>query len=353
MTELVQVEEPGRRKGEVRVHAESLGVWEEDVTTTFERKVLGGLVVFLRGRGWHVMRDPHTKKHYRLISESHRLARKRPLFCKLDCSGRCIELRFWSTDFPSTRPDNVGHEYESDIRNRMPPTTRRRLDVEMKAVWLWLAERFGYTVDRDHDPRVQRTALEVIQADYATSWHTDKELGHPRPSASATESGDKGKIEQGATVWVRRHNGRVVRGTAYFSLNNTWNVVIGEYERISVPNWDVLTRPPENLRRCVPSDIRRDRLEHERRTAVENEDYDRAKLLRALLFGSQPTYLVCTSKHPGPCNYYATNSRGYATKANAGRFTAEEARRIVRYHKELTAVPVGKAPALTGSQEPT
>lgn len=350
MTELVQAEEPNRRKGEVHVHAEYISVWEEGVTKTFEREVLGGLVAFLRSRGWHVTRDPHTKKHYHLISASHRLAKKQPLFCKLGCSGRSVELRFWSTDFPSTRLGNEGHEYESDIRNRMPPTTRRRLDVEMKAAWLWLAERFGYTIDREHDPRIRRTELEIIQADYAKSWHTDKDLGHPRPAADAAESGDKGKIAQGATVWVRRHNGRVVRGVAYFSLNNMWNVVIGKYERICVPNWEVLARPPVNLRRCISDSMRRDRLEHEQRTAVENEDYDRAKLLRALLFGDQPTYLIRTSKYPDPYNYYATNSRGYTAKACAGRFTAEEARRIVRHHKELTAVPVGRAPALTDEQ---
>lgn len=331
------------RAGTVRVLPDGFGVWEEHVNADLDDEVFRPLGMFLRSRGWKVGTDPDIAKNYRTISRFHRLARKGPLFATIEVHGLHIEFKAWSEDFTSDHPN--GPRYDRDKRDRMPYPTRLRLDLEIQRAVAWLCATYGYTADHDHDPRVKRTALERIHRDYATCCHTDKALGHPRIERHNAKSASGDLITQGATVWTRRRaDGRVVRGRALYRLNNMWVVITGEHSAEYVSAHEVHLSPPTSLRREADPRARRERLERMLREATNADDFDRAKLMRRILFGDAPTYRVF-SKEKG---YYATNACGYsASPGAAGRFTAEEAiAHCARTHGQLTPVPIGDAPPL-------
>lgn len=323
------------RNGTIRIHDTSISMWEDDNDNTMAKVVLGALVKFMRSRGWRARQDPSVDK---IIRPSHYIAEKGPLNARVECHGRALKCEMWSADYPTNHPG--GHQYDFDKRKRMPYATRVRADVELNAMAQWGVDTFSYA--RGDDDRRKLGAAEYIAKDYATGWHTDKALGHPRIGhPSNARSGDGATLQHGSAVWYRGLDGRARRGRTFYHLNNMWWVVTPDDVLHNLPSWEVLTTPPENLGRVVDPSICRDRLEREHRAALLAEDYDRAKMLRRLAWGDGPLYWLKKGDL-----LYATNARGYvADSARAGRYTAEEARRLMM-PPEVVAVPIGNAPPL-------
>lgn len=329
------------RIGYIAIHDTSLNIWEDEVDARLDRVVLGPLVAFLRSRGWSVNLDATVDK---IIRKHYRIAQKCQLHASVRLGGRHIAVEMWSDDYIGQNRN--GNRYDFDKRKSMPYASRVRADVEINATARWASATFGYPVAGDTRPRM--TTVERIAKEYSTNaYHNDPALGYPRPSPRDATAGDGGTVEQGATVWVRRRDGRVVRGTAYYRLNNMWGVVTGEYDAEYVSAHELFTSPPAVLRRQASERSRREKLERELRNALTTEDYDRAKLIRAIAFGDGPLYRIrCTSgKHQPPYDYWATNSSGYTVESKAGRYTAAEALRLVR-SGGVVAEPIGKAPPL-------
>lgn len=323
------------RTGSVRIHDTTVSIWEEHNDDTMNKVVLGALVEFLRSRGWRARQDETVAK---IIRSSYYVATKGPMNARIDCHGRALECVLWSADYPSDHP--TSHRYDFDKRTRMPYATRVRADVEMNALARWAVDTFGYA--KGDDDRRKMGAAEYIAKRYAECCHTDPVLGHPRIGhPSNALSGDGTMLQHGSVVWFRGRDGRARTGRTFYNLNNMWWIVTPDDERRNLPSWEVLTKPPANLRRVVDPSVRRDRLEREHRAALLAEDYDRAKLLRRLAWGDGPLYWLKKGD-----SLYATNARGYVgDTARAGRFTAEEARRLMM-PPEVVAVPIGKAPPL-------
>jgi hypothetical protein len=326
-----------------------LRVWEETVNETeFRDVVWNPLIRFMRKRGWTIGQDGSV---HRCIRALYRLGHKGGLECQMHIAGRCIEVHIWSTDWPS---DNCnGHQHCFNIRRKMPYLTGLRTDLELRALKAFLDERHGYKAvgDQEDGSRTRLTEVERIERDYATCWHTDKTLGRPRVTNAGRDetSADGDIIEHKSVVWIRGRDGRVRRGVAYYRLNSMWTVVTAPYESFGVSCWEIHTRQPDELRRKVKDRDRRDRLERLINRAVVSDDFAQADMLRRVMFGTAPLYRIYSSKH-GDGSYYAPNECGYSGLSGAGRYTRDEAQRLIdSFPQWLTAIPIGRAPPLTPS----
>ena len=173
------------------------------------------------------------------------------------------------------------------------------------------------------------TALATIAAGYAESWHTDKALGRPTWGQDYNrKSRDGFLLEHGATVWTTDNKGRLIRGTAFYNINNMWWVVIGPYGLLNRACHEIYAEQPDDLRRKRNGRERRNRLERELAAAVSTHNYRRAEILKGITFGGQPIYRIWSRKND--C-FYAPQYCGYTTDENrAGRYTRAEAEREVR-----------------------
>lgn len=336
------------REGKVSIHDTKLMVWEEKVNEpNFYRNVFGPLIRQMRNREWIMGQCPQIKKRYPSLNRTHRAGKRGALRCKLNMSGRCIELEIWSEDWASDNPN--GHQYCFGKRQKMPYLTGHRCDLELLAIQATLTQEHGYAVEDDFAQRSGRmTSVERIQADYAKSWHTDKALGRPRVTNKGRDetSADGDIIEHGQTAWHRGRDGRVRRGVVYYSLNSMWWFVTAPHEHTNAPCWEIHTRQPANLRRQIKDRDRRARLERLINQAAENDHFERALTLRRALFGDVHLYRIWSTKH-GSGSYWGPNQSGYVGFRDAGRYTEAEAVAIVRrYPEQLSAIPIGTAPKL-------
>ncbi|RAI42026.1 hypothetical protein CH341_20425 [Rhodoplanes roseus] len=321
------------RKVTVRLHDTHIGIWQDDARDpSFSREIYGGLIRHLRGAGWKVRVDPQIKRNYSCLSPSHRLAAKGALRASIKVSGRVVEMDVWAETWPQRNPN--GHRYDFDKRARLAYLDRLRLTLEERRVLAWLGtvatiesvKRFALGIGPGFG---EITALAHIADGYAKSWHSDKALGRPICTApSYSTSADGGTIEHGVTVWFPDGKGRILRGTAYYNINNMWWVVAGPWTLQNLASFQVYTRQPDDLRRKRNDRLRRERLEQVLGGAIGRMDFRKAETLRRLLFGAEQAFMIW-SEHKEA--YYRPQGRGYTTDAiRAGRYTKAEAEAEVR-----------------------
>ncbi|WP_371346512.1 hypothetical protein [Ancylobacter sp. IITR112] len=320
----------GERKLDVRMHDTTVGIWQDNPNDpTFKTEIFDGLIRLLRSRGWKVTRDAHTHRHYRCLSKHHRMARKGNLRASLRLSGRAIEFECWTETWQKVNQN--GHRYDFDKRGRFDYIDRLRLDLEERAIIATLRAGADVTVSRSRpSPSTGAiTAMSYIEAGYAESWHSYKELGRPKcDQAYNGKSRDGFQIEHGATVWTTDFKGRIVRGTALYNINNMWWVVTGPHGLLNQACHEIYVEQPEDLRRKRNGRARRNRLERELAQAVSSHHYSRAETLKRIIFGDEPIYRIWSRKND--C-FYAPQYCGYTADENrAGRYTRAEAEREVR-----------------------
>lgn len=253
-------------------------VWEENVDGSLQQRVFRPLIRFLRKGGWKVGEDPAAKQ-YRALRPSRRLATKGELFASVSVSGRVVELEMWQELYNVENPH--GGRYDSRKRDRMPRQLRRRCDLEMIRIVEFLAGLTGYLAD---DRRYLRDSSDdMIDRDIRDSWHYRPELGHADWHTNSNRtSADGGLIEHGQACWCRDYRGRILRGVAFYRLNNNWWVRLSRFSAISVWCGDIYLQCPNNPRRRRNEKRRAWRLNEELAKAVTAEDFQRAHLLKGL-----------------------------------------------------------------------
>jgi hypothetical protein len=139
------------------------------------------------------------------------------------------------------------------------------------------------------------------------------------------QSADKKLLEHGQRVWFFDWHGRINTGIAYYNINNMWWVVTGKYGVTNEGCSSLYTRCPDNCRIKRNADRRRKRLEEELNKAVEIMSFERAALLRDILFPGDPQlFVVWHEEHNA---YHRSGFCGYTNdKSKAGKFTADEVR---------------------------
>ena len=367
------------REGRVSFGDASVSVWEESIPSprgpggfkardawelAFKRQVFARIVQTLNRLGWTVEQPaikPHDVKHYggqvsRWASERRRNCSKGDLKGELEVSGRTIKFEMWQGVNTPTRPDHGGR-YESDKEGCMPYVLRLEMERTRRRIRDYLCNVFDcYIFDSTHRSiygrPLQFTAMELIAQSYAESWHFKgdmaaylKKNGYDKlPSYNCT-SRDKGTIEHGARVWFKDWHGRVCEGIAYYNINNMWWVVTGRYDRRNISTGDIWVKCPENPRVKRNERQRRKRLEGLLANAVKAMDFDRAKLLKGILW-PEPEPLFHIIKKGA---YFGPNYCGYTTDpVDAGKYTKAELKPYADGIAcgDLQAVPVGMgAPA--------
>jgi hypothetical protein len=355
------------REGRVHFGDASLSIWEEGISaardaggyeavkaweTAFKRDVFTRIIQTMNRLGWTCTMpeiDAHSVKHYggnvaRRAAERKRFCTKGDLKADLEISGRCINLKMFQSVNCPKRPDHEGR-YEWDKEACMPYVMRLEMERTRSRIRDYLCNVFtGYTF-KPKDPVMGLmgvTAVEMAAHHRRTSGHYRKELDRAEISmASNAIARDGGTIEHGAQVWGIDHRGRVITGTAYYDLNGAWQIVTGRYGMTRLFNNEIFTRCPDKPRVKRNQRERRKRLERLMQDAVKAMDYDRAKVLKSILFPTGPLYAIWSKENN--C-YFDVMYCGYRSAIeNAGKYTRAELKPYLGDGLETTqykAVPV-------------
>lgn len=299
------------RQGVVCFGDASLSVWEEGLRTArdvggyageraweaaFKRQVFARIVQTLRRIGWMV--EPWvdgSKYDCKSFALSRRTCCKGELKGELEVSGRSISFKMWQGVNTPTRPDHGGR-YESNLEGCMPYVLRLEMERTRRRIRDYLCNVFsGYTFDIKsrsiYSKPLAKTAMERIEERYAESCHFKGDMAaylkcngyQDLPSYNRTSSDGK-LLEHGQRVWTTDRRGRWIEGTALYNINSMWWVVTGRYDYTNQSASELRTTPPENPREKQNQDKRRKRLERLLADAVKIMDFDRAKVLKGILY---------------------------------------------------------------------
>lgn len=239
--------------------------------------------------------------------------------CSIEITGRVVKVEFWSTTAPQSNRN--GRRYDFDKMLRMSHVDRLRIELEFKRITRWLETLAPVKVSRS----TERTtpAMQIIEKRYAESCHKDKALGRPTWSNDdQRKSKDGALLEHGQTAWIADYKGRIIRGRAYYNLNNMWWVIAGG-KLFNEGSRSLYAKQPSDLRTKQNERGRRNRLEKELSIAVGRMDFQRAQLIKLLVFGGEQTFLIWARDHQA---YYRSQCAGYtADRISAGKYTRAEA----------------------------
>ena len=349
------------RTGVVRFGDASLSVWEEGISDAraaggyagekawelaFKRQVFARIVQTLHRIGWTV--GPWDRaNHYKAIAQNHRTCRKGDLQAELSVSGRSIELKMWQDVTPSENRN--GGRYDFDKEARMPYVLRLEMERTRRRIREYLCNVFsGYVFDsgtRLHNAKpLQFTASEKVAIRYAESCHFNGVdwAGYLERNHGMTynrKSGDGVMLDHGQRVWFFDGKGRACEGTALHNINSMWWVITGRYDYRNLACFELFAKPPENLRIKRNAKQRRQRLNGLLADAVKAMDFDRAKLLKGILW-PEPEPLFHILKNGA---YFRPNYSGYTSNpVDAGKYTRAELRPYADQIErgDLQAVPV-------------
>ena len=330
------------RAGAIHFGDASLHVWEEGISAAraaggyqaaqawerqFKRDVFARIVQTLNRLGWTV-----GESTYIFTGNNNRYCTKGDLQADLKLSGRSIQFEMFQNKNAPTRPDHGGR-YESNKEACMPYVLRLEMERTRRRIRNYLLNVFtGYAFKADRsDGRSSKcgpdglTALEWVQGCYDTSWHIKGDLTKYKISDYNRGSADKAMLEHGQRVWFADYHGRICTGIAMYNINNMWWVATGKYGVTNKASFELYTKCPENPRIKRNAGLRRKRLESELAKAIKGMKFERAAVLRDILFPGDPNlFVVWHNEHQ---LYHRAGFCGYTSdRSAAGKFTADEVR---------------------------
>lgn len=305
--------------------ARAAGGWaaEKAWGRQFKHEVFARIVQTLRRLGWTVGLGVHI---WTGVDARH--ARKGDLQLDLRISGRCIELQMFQAVNCPTRPDNDGR-YEHAKESLMPYVMRLEMERTRRRIRDYLVNVLsGYEFKLPKPVMGVRgaTAMECAAYHRRTTGHYVAALDRAQISNSNQGfTADGVALENGSRVYAIDHSGRVICGTAYYSLNGNWQIVTGRYGLAYVWHTEVYANCPGDPRVKRNSRQRRRRLEGELATAAKAMNFERAAVLRDILFPGKPAlFAIWNEQHS---LYHRAGACGYTSDlSEAGEFTADEVR---------------------------
>lgn len=333
------------RTGRVMFHDAKVAVWEDGISDArraggwegerkwereFKRDVFLRIVQLLSRMGWTcVVPADMVKRYSRSFAESHRYCRKGDLQGELSVSGRCIDFEMWQD--VQNGVNRNGGKYDFDKEQRMTYLQRLEMERIRRRIRDYLCNVFtGYDFQPPREPKrgpTGVTALEWIIAHYKQSWHYKPELGRPDGDENSynNRSTEGGVVTHGARVWFTDYHGRICTGTAYYNINNMWWVVTGKYDVRNIASFEIYASQPDNLRIKRNGDRRRKQVERELQKAIDAMNFERALVLRDVLFPGNPNVFVVW--HDEHRMFHGPGFSGYTRdQSKAGKFTADEVR---------------------------
>lgn len=282
------------RTGTVHFNDASIDVWEnpgsidESWRQQFKRDVFARIVQQLNRLGWTcTVPDDMVGRYGFAFARDYRYCRKGDLQAELGVMGRHIELKMFQDVANVSNPN--GGRYDFDKEQRMPYLLRLEMERTRRRIRDYLcAVMSGYAFE-ERGPHVRPLggdALEWVQQSVRKCWHykpaLDRRDGDERPYNH--KSADGGRVEHGARIWTTDYSGRVVTGTAFYNINNMWWVITGRHGLLNKASFEIFTRQPEDIRRKRNERRRAERLKAELDKAVSAMAFERAAVLRDVLF---------------------------------------------------------------------
>jgi hypothetical protein len=302
--------------------------WNEQkqLERQFKKDVFTRIVQTLRRLGWTVGPNTHI-----FTGPDNRYARKGNLRADLKMSGGTIELDMFQNVNAPERPDHGGR-YEFNQEALMPYLIRIEMERTRRRIRDYLCGVFtGYEFDADkrsiYRKPLEQTAIERIHKHYAESWHFKGDWpAYLQKNGSMDynrRSADGAQLEHGQRVWFFDRKGRIATGVAHYNINNMWWVVTGQYDYTNEACFELYAKCPENPRIKRNAGLKRERLERELAKAVERMDFERASVLRDILFPGNPElFNVWHEEHQ---MYHCAGFSGYTRdQSKAGKFIAAE-----------------------------
>ena len=326
-----------QREGRVSFGDASISIWEEyegrgsEERAAWERKfrrqVFKRVIQQLNRLGWLVY-EWDDAEQYRVIANNHRSCRKGDLHGLLDLSGRTLKFEMWQSVANITREDGNG-KYEFDKESKMPYLLRLEMERTRRRLRDYLCNVFeGYEFSEGGTLRIQcgpggLTAEEWVSMRIRETGHFNEALGHAAIHGGSDKSADGKTLHHGMKgVYTTDRKGRVITGTAYFDLNMNWWIVSGRYGLQISTNWEIWVDNPGELRQKRNERNRRGRLEAELSKAIQQMNFQRAEVIKRILFGDEPLFHL-VSKKDGL--YWRPNYSGYTSdRTDAGKYTAAE-----------------------------
>lgn len=339
-----------QREGRVSFGEARLAVWEEGIPREwdakviwerkFKREVFKRIIQTLNRIGWTVGEQTHI-----FTDNNSRHCVKGDLQADLKISGRSIELVFFQSVNTPDRADHGGR-YQSDKEKHMPYLARLEMQRTRIRIRAYLCNVFtGYTF-KASDLKCGLgglTNIEWINADYVSK----RRFGPPTiPAADYnSRSGHKKTIEHGSRVWTTDRKGRWHQGTAFVNINNMWWVTYGKYGYTNKACFELFVDRPADIRTKKNERARRQRLEDMIAKAVAGMNYQRAEVLRKVLFPEpEPLFMILNVKDGV---YFRPNYNGYTSDTiRAGKYTRAELKPYLGDADEkddLKAVPISQA----------
>lgn len=315
------------RSIKVSIHDWNVGLWlDSAMDDVFRNRIYRGLQSLLKREGWTIAPDASV---HRSISARYRLATKDHFHCDIHSTGCVVELKFWATSW-QTQHGN-GHRYDNDKMKLAPFLDRLRFELLLRRMLAYLRKHAFLTGNADEDrvPMRRPTTDQRIAAIYEKDWHKDKMLGRPVPTARwDTHSADGQMIEHEQLVYFRNRKGRLLRGRAYFKNSTRWMIRLNQHEMDYVGAHEIMIVPPADVRSRANDMVRRKRLEEEMSRAVLRLDFQRAHLLKTIIFGDEPIHMIWAKDKSA---YYGIQYSGYSSDPiRAGHYTYDEAVKEVR-----------------------
>ncbi len=315
-----------RRTGCLSVHDSSLNLYEERVDEAdLKKAVFDPVIRFLRSKGWKVGRDEQVHQHYRCLSPKRRYCRKGDLEASLELAGRSVKFEMFQNVANVSNPN--GGKYDFDKMQRMPYLLRKAAELTQRQLIALLVQRHGYDVRLQSKKAGPQgiTGREWIAREITSCCHYKPELGRADWHADYNRKTRDGQLlEHGQQIYFIDYRGRIGYGTAFYNLNNMWWILAGRYTVLNIHCGDIFAQAPADLRKKRNERIRRRRLEDELAHAVAALNFERAIVLKRVLFGEVPLFRIWSKRNDA---YYGINFSGYTTdQTYAGKYTEQEVR---------------------------
>lgn len=329
----------------VNISDGELSIWLENCDEVFLKKVTLSVCAKLRTFDWAI-RTPygeidtcsaHGKTFNKQWTERFRKGEHSGLEFESYISGRCLTFSFWENVIDHTADNSNGGRYIFNKESKMPYLLRIRTHLVRMQILKHLTKHYDVLIGKNsmEFPHKRQLAFDQVQKRIKSSGHYVEELGHASIANSYSKSADGMTIEHGMPVYALDYYGRFIKGVAYYDLNMNWNVITGKYDRTCISNGSIYVNKPKDLRVKQNKRIRRRALENEMGRAIKRMDFDKAKAVKAQLFGDEPLYHVLKDGL-----YYRPNGSGYTSDTiDAGKYTESEVKHY-RTQSCLTVKPI-------------
>lgn len=274
------------------IHDASLSVWHQDKDSN--RKLHKALKGVLYKNGFKITRDPRIYKQYRSISKYHNYGSKAELEFKSHCYPAGLTISFYQS---IVTVNKNGGEYDFDKLDKMSYLMQLRWKIAINKLSEYL-EMQGYEDVTKPNPINDAMGFIEYQREAVRDFHGANYYNTPKPDYNSLDK-DKNKLIDGQIKYYRDRKGYLMRGAIYHDLNNVWWVYVNKYNYTKKASFEFFDCSPKEEQRKLYKQSKRIRnINGLKNKAVNEEDYERAIILRNILKREQENILVTVHAAP-------------------------------------------------------